>query len=92
MRVVVRVYPGSARSQVGGRYGQAEPPTLMVRVRERAVEGKANDAVLAEVARAFGLSRTGVRLVTGARSRTKLLELDGAEPEQLAALLARDKP
>lgn len=90
MRVVVRVYPGAARSQVGGRYGDAEPPILIVRVGERAVEGKANDAVLAEVARAFGLPRTGVRLVTGAKSRTKLLELEGADLEQLAVLLARD--
>ncbi|HVY10349.1 MAG TPA: DUF167 domain-containing protein [Mycobacteriales bacterium] len=92
MRVVVRVYPGAARSQVGGRYGEGEPPSLVVRVRERAVEGKANEAVLRAVARAFGLPRTRVRLVTGARSRTKLLELDGAEPDQLVALLARDKP
>jgi uncharacterized protein YggU (UPF0235/DUF167 family) len=51
------------------------------------VEGKANDAVLAEVARAFDLKRSDVRLVTGAKSRTKLLELTGATPEQLAALL-----
>jgi hypothetical protein len=29
-------------------------------------------------------------LVSGAKNRSKLLELEGAEPEQLAALLAGD--
>ncbi|HWB65650.1 MAG TPA: DUF167 domain-containing protein [Mycobacteriales bacterium] len=88
MRLVVRVYPGAVRSKVGGRYGDAQPPSLIVRVRQPAVDGRANEAVLVEVARAFGLPRRGVRLVSGARSRTKLLDLDGAAPERLDALLA----
>lgn len=90
MRVVVRVYPGASRPSVGGRYGDTEPPSLIVRVRERALEGKANEAVLTEVARAFDLPRRCVQMVSGARSRTKLLDLTGADPERLADLLADD--
>jgi uncharacterized protein YggU (UPF0235/DUF167 family) len=73
---------------VGGRYGDAEPPVLVVRVRERAVEGKANEAVLAQVAQAFDVARRDVRLVSGAKSRTKLLEIDGADSKRLGELLA----
>jgi uncharacterized protein YggU (UPF0235/DUF167 family) len=78
---------------VGGRYGDAtagQEPVLVVRVAQRAVEGAATAAVLDAVAAAFGAQRGDVRLVTGERSRTKVLELDpepaGAQ-ERLAELL-----
>jgi uncharacterized protein YggU (UPF0235/DUF167 family) len=47
--------------------------------------------VLAAVADAFGLKRSSVRLVTGERARTKVLDLDGdgeALSVRLGALLA----
>lgn len=88
VRVVVRVYPGASRSAVGGRYGDAQPPCLVVRVRERAMDGRANRAVLTEVARAFDVPRRHVRLLGGATSRTKTLEVTGAEQDRLAALLS----
>jgi uncharacterized protein YggU (UPF0235/DUF167 family) len=91
MRVVVRVYPGATRTSVGGRYGEGEPPTLIVKVQERAIDGKANEAVLREVARSFGLPRAKVQLVSGSTSRTKLVDLDGAEPARLATLLSGPK-
>lgn len=64
---------------------------LTVAVTQRAVEGAATAAVLAAVADAFGLKRGSVRVVTGERSRTKVLDLDGddeALSARLAALLA----
>jgi uncharacterized protein YggU (UPF0235/DUF167 family) len=77
---------------VGGRWGGADdaPAALVVAVRERAVEGAATTAVLAAVAEAFGARPRHVRLVTGERSRTKVLELDPVPPgagERLAELL-----
>jgi uncharacterized protein len=57
--------------------GQAE--ALIVRVGARAVEGAATEAVLKAVAKAFGLRRADVGLVSGLTSRTKVLELDGEE-------------
>ncbi|HVT21641.1 MAG TPA: DUF167 family protein [Mycobacteriales bacterium] len=87
MRVVVRVSPGARAPGVGGRYGDGEPPALIVRVRERPVDGKANAAVVAAVAQAFGVPRREVRLVSGQRSQTKLLEVRGADPQRLTVLL-----
>jgi len=49
------------------------------------VEGAANTAVLAALAEAFGLRRSEVTLVSGARGRDKVVELDGDE----AVLAAR---
>ena len=84
MRFTIRVKPGSARPGVGGGHGGA----LVVRVSARAVDGKATEAALAALAGSFGVRRSAVRLVSGASSRTKVVEIDGADPRALAALLA----
>ena len=70
------VRPGSARPGVGGERGGA----LVVRVGARAVDGKATEAALTAVAAAFGVRRRAVTLVAGATSRTKILEIEGADP------------
>ena len=85
VRIAVRVRPGSARPGVGGEHDGA----LVVRVSEPAVDGKATAAVLASVAAAFGVGRRSVTLVTGARSRVKILDVAGADPRTLERLLAR---
>jgi uncharacterized protein YggU (UPF0235/DUF167 family) len=57
---------------------------LIVSVREPAVDGRATGAVLIAVAEAFGIDRGDVRLVAGASSRTKILELTGEPPDLVA--------
>lgn len=84
MRVTVRVKPGSSRSRVGGSYGDAGAPQLVVAVTARAVEGAATEAVLRALAEALKVRRGAVRLVSGATSRTKVIEVDGDE-EALSA-------
>jgi uncharacterized protein len=83
VRVTIRVRPGSGRTAVGGSHDGA----LVVRVGERAVDGRATEAALAAVATALGVRRRQVRLVSGATSRTKVVEVDGGDPGRLAALL-----
>jgi uncharacterized protein YggU (UPF0235/DUF167 family) len=73
---------------VGGRWGDDD--VLTVAVTARAAHGAATDAVCVAVARAFGLRRRDVEVVSGERSRTKLLdlEIDGATGRaRLARLL-----
>lgn len=84
-RVAVRVRPGASRTKVGGAYGDR----LVVAVSARAVDGAATEAVIGAVAEAFGLRRRQVRLLTGATSRDKVLEVDlpPAEAEALTASL-----
>lgn len=72
MRVRIRVHPGAKVAAVGGSHDGA----LVVRVRERAVDGKATAAALKALADALGTRAADVRLVSGATSRTKLVEID----------------
>ena len=50
--------------------------------------GQASEEALKALARAFGVARGDVTLVTGARSRSKIVDVAGATPEMLAGLLA----
>ncbi len=80
MRVTIRVRPGASRTKVGGRYGDA----LVVAVNAPAVDGRATAAALAALADAVGVRARDVRLVTGATSRTKVVEL----PDECRATVA----
>ena len=83
MRVTIRVRPGASRTQVGGEHAGA----LLVRVSAPAVDGRATEAALAAVASAFGVRRRAVTLVTGATSRTKVIDVAGADQGALDRLL-----
>jgi uncharacterized protein YggU (UPF0235/DUF167 family) len=85
LRVTVRVRPGASRPAVGGERDGA----LVVRVSAPAVDGRATAAALAAVAAAFGVRRAAVTLVTGATSRTKVVDVDGGDPADLDRLLAK---
>ena len=87
MRIVVRVSPGAPATKVGGRYGDSEPPVLIVRVTARAVDGKANAATVRALADALGVPQSLVRIVTGDRARTKVVEVESADPNIITALL-----
>jgi hypothetical protein len=84
--MTIRVRPGSARPGVGGEQDGA----LVVRVSARAVDGKATAAALSAVAAAFGVRRREVTLVTGATSRTKIIDVPGANQTTLDMLLSGD--
>ncbi len=50
---------------------------LRVRLAARAIEGRANDELIRFLAHVLGLRRNDVTVVTGARSRRKLLRIHG---------------
>ena len=85
----MRVVPRASTTKVGGRYGDADPAVLIVRVRAPAVDGAANVALVAALANSLELPPSAVRIVSGRRSRTKLVEVQGVDRPSLVALLAR---
>lgn len=88
VRFGVRVKPKARAERVGGAWADG---SLLVEVQAAAVDGKANTAVVAALADAFGVARSAVTIVTGARSRTKLVAIEGdaeAVAGRLAELLA----
>jgi hypothetical protein len=56
---------------------------LRVRVAAAPVDGAANAALVRVVADALGLAKGRVRLVAGAASRRKLIEIDGLDAAAL---------
>jgi len=83
MRIRIRVHPGSKVAAVGGSHDGA----LIVRVHERAVDGKATAAALRALASSLGLRAAEVRLVSGATSRTKSVEIPDESAAQVERLL-----
>ena len=71
MLITVRVHPRASRAKTAWKEG-----VLEVWVTAPPVEGAANQAVLAAAARHFGVSRSSVRLRSGDRGRTKVIEID----------------
>ena len=85
----VRVQPGASRDEITGW----EEDLLRVRLRARAVEGKANRSLLEFLAEAMGLRPRQVTLVKGEHSREKLVEVALPSLEEIAARLSeRTKP
>lgn len=77
MLIEIRVRPNASRNKVGGTVG--EPPRLIVAVQAPAVDGKANDAVIKELAKAFGLRQREITIVFGELGRDKRLIVEGDE-------------
>jgi len=66
--VVVRVKPGSKKGPLVETGADGE---LTIYVREQAVDGKANAAVIRLLAEYLGVPRSRIELASGAASRTK---------------------
>ena len=62
---------------------------LLIRVTAPAVGGKANAATIEALAQALDLPRRSVQIVAGEHARTKVMEIEAADPEAITALLRR---
>ena len=83
----VRAAPGASKIAVGERRADVDGERLLVRVTAAPEKGKANAAVGAALAKAFGVSKSSVRLTAGATDRNKTFHIDG-EPDALLMRLA----
>ncbi|OFW44264.1 MAG: hypothetical protein A3J28_13510 [Acidobacteria bacterium RIFCSPLOWO2_12_FULL_60_22] len=54
------------------------------------IEGRANAACIEFLARGLRIARSRVRLLSGAKSRHKVLELDGVSEEEFSRFAASD--
>ena len=85
VRFRVHVQPRAARSEFVGMHGNA----LKVRLQAQPVDDAANEALIGLIAAALGVSRGAVRIVRGARARSKVVEVVGASSEQVAQLATK---
>lgn len=79
----IRVQPRSSVARLEGVQGDQ----LRVRLTAPPVDGAANAACIAFLAKALGVSRSRVQIRSGARGRDKVLYIANLTPEQAATAL-----
>lgn len=81
-RLAVRIMPKASRSEVSGVVADAEGrPALAVRIAAPPVDGAANAALTAFLAKALGVRKSDVRIASGETGRLKLIEIEGDAEE-----------
>ena len=64
--------PGAARSEFAGKHGER----VKVRLAARAVDGKANEALIEFLASHYKVPKRNVRITAGLKSRQKRVVID----------------
>ena len=81
-QLAIKVAPRSAKPGIGGWRAAADGrEELEVRVAEAPADGAANEAVVKLLAKALGIGRAEVRIVSGAASRHKRVAVPFDDPE-----------
>jgi uncharacterized protein (TIGR00251 family) len=70
MKIQVKVKPNSRTEEVS-----QESDSFIVKVKEPPREGKANQAVIRLLAEHFGVPRSRVRILSGFKSKNKVVEV-----------------
>lgn len=85
--VTVRLMPNGGRDAIEGVETDAQGGHhLKVRVRAVPEKGLANKALVAVVAKAAGVAKSAITLVSGETQRNKILRIDG-DPEDIVRRL-----
>jgi len=82
--VKIKVQPGASQDEVCGMHGDA----IKIRLRARAVDGKANAALVEFLASRLGISRSRLTIKSGASSRIKTIAVSEIDTPALAARLS----
>ena len=67
----VRIQPGAKKSAILGLYGEGDQAALKIAVQAPPIEGRANEALIAFLARQCDLPKSRVEILTGLSSRSK---------------------
>ena len=70
MKIKVKVKPNSKTEELG-----REGDSFILKVKEPAREGKANQAVIKLLAEHFSIPKSQVRILSGFKSRNKVIEV-----------------
>lgn len=81
----IRVTPRAGRTAIAGERGGV----LLVKLAAAPVDGTANDALVALLASLLDRPKRDVSIVTGERSRNKVVEIRGTSLAHVATLLER---
>jgi len=88
----VRLTPSGGADRIDGcASDDAGRVYLKARVRAAPEDGKANAALEAMLAKAFGVAKSKVKVARGTTARLKSVEIEGVSDADIAAFLARHK-
>ncbi len=88
MRIAVRLTPRGGREAIDGWAVDGDGrPYLKVRVAAPPVEGAANAALIAFLAKTLGVPKSSLSIASGAGARLKLIDIGGCDPLSLARAL-----
>ncbi|HUF70638.1 MAG TPA: DUF167 domain-containing protein [Longimicrobiales bacterium] len=79
----IRVQPRASRTEIAGEHGGA----LKIRLAAPPVDGSANRELVRFLAKAVGVPTSAVTVVSGESSRNKVVEIEGADPASVLAVL-----
>jgi uncharacterized protein len=74
-RLRLRIVPNAKRSEVVGPHGDA----LKLKIAAPALEGRANEELVKFLSEKLGVPRRSITLVSGEKSRDKVVEVEGME-------------
>jgi len=83
-RILVKVVPGSSRDSIVGWLGES----LKIKVQAPPEKGRANEAVVALLAKALAIDSAAITVVSGHTSPAKVLEIEGLDTEGVRQTLA----
>ncbi len=75
----VRVVPRASKNEIAGIHGDA----LKIRVTAPPIEGRANEALIAFLAKRLGVRKSEVEIVAGATSRRKMIHVSGVLTQEV---------
>ena|SRR5437868_9017703 len=83
--IAVRVHPGAKRNAIGGLHAGA----LKVSITAPAIDGRANEALIAFLAEWLDIPRARITLIAGATNRSKTLRITGKSTAEVQAALVQ---
>jgi len=87
--LAVRAQPGAKKTAIAGTYGEGAAAQLKIAVQAPPVEGRANLALIEFLAELFRLPKSGVEIISGELSRSKVFLLRGVTLERAEAVLVK---
>jgi len=82
----VRVVPRSSTTEIVGEYDGA----IKIKLKSPPVDGAANEELIRFISKLLAIPRSNIEIISGQASRTKRIQVMGATPEQIDAIL-KDK-
>jgi uncharacterized protein (TIGR00251 family) len=88
MRLDVYIQPRASKTELAGMHGGS----IKIRIAAPPVDNAANLALIEFIAQQLGIAKRRVRLISGASSRKKSLEIDGVAADDISAAFRVQTP